>query len=61
MPDGPHEGDGYLLTYVYDDHADASELVILDARAVDDGPVATVALPQRVLYGFHATWVPNEA
>jgi carotenoid cleavage dioxygenase-like enzyme len=61
VPDGPHEGDGYLLAYVYDDRADASELVILDARAVDDGPVATVALPQRVPYGFHATWVPNEA
>jgi carotenoid cleavage dioxygenase len=33
--------------------------VVLDATDVGGGPVASVALPQRVPYGFHATWVPE--
>ena len=55
--DSPEEDAGYLLTYLYDAARDASELVIVDASAVAAGPVARVALPQRVPYGFHATWV----
>ena len=35
-----------------------SDLVVLDASDVARGPVASVALPQRVPFGFHATWVP---
>jgi carotenoid cleavage dioxygenase len=31
---------------------------MLNARDVAAGPIARVALPQRVPYGFHATWVP---
>jgi carotenoid cleavage dioxygenase len=51
------EDAGFLLTYLYDAGRDASELVIVDATDVAAGPVARVALPQRVPYGFHATWV----
>jgi carotenoid cleavage dioxygenase len=32
--------------------------VVLDARDVAAGPVATVALPQRVPFGFHGNWMP---
>lgn len=49
---------GYLLTYLHDEATGVSELVIIDATAVARGPVATVALPQRVPYGFHAAWIP---
>ena len=59
VPNGKAEGAGFLVTYVYDAAADGSELVILDAQSVEDGPLASVALPQRVPYGFHATWVPS--
>ena len=51
------EDAGYLLTYLYDARRDASELVVVDATAVAAGPVARVSIPQRVPYGFHATWV----
>jgi carotenoid cleavage dioxygenase len=60
VPDGDTGDDdaGHLLTYLYDARHDSSELVIVDATDVSAGPVARVALPQRVPYGFHATWVP---
>jgi carotenoid cleavage dioxygenase len=58
VPDGPGEDDGHLLAYVHDDARDAADLVVLDARDVAAGPVATVQLPTRVPYGFHAAWVP---
>jgi carotenoid cleavage dioxygenase len=54
------EDDGYVLTFVDDERAGHSELLILDARAMSKGPVARLKLPQRVPLGFHATWVPGE-
>lgn len=53
------EGDGYLLTYVYDKPTDSSEFVVLDARHVEAEPVARVQLPQRVPFGFHGSWIPD--
>jgi carotenoid cleavage dioxygenase len=53
------EDDGYLMGYVYDATRDASDFVVLDASAVAAEPIATVALPQRVPYGFHGNWVPD--
>jgi carotenoid cleavage dioxygenase-like enzyme len=59
VPSGSDRSDdaGYLLTYDYDDANDRSHLLIVDATAVKAGPVARIALPQRVPYGFHAAWV----
>jgi carotenoid cleavage dioxygenase-like enzyme len=51
---------GWLLTYLHDEARGRSELVVVDATDVARGPVARVALPQRVPYGFHATWVSTE-
>lgn len=59
VPGDGGEGEGWLLTLVYDHASDASELVILDATRVPRGPVATVVLPRRVPYGFHGVWVPD--
>jgi len=60
VPEGSsdEEDAGYLLTFVHDDTRNASELVIVDATDVRAGPVARIRTPQRVPYGFHATWVP---
>jgi carotenoid cleavage dioxygenase len=52
------EGEGWLVTYVYDFSEDASDLVILDATDVAAGPVAEVRMPRRVPHGFHGVWVP---
>jgi len=53
------EGDGYLLTYVYDKPTDSSEFVVLDATDVAREPIARVPLPQRVPFGFHGSWLPD--
>jgi carotenoid cleavage dioxygenase-like enzyme len=55
---GPAEAEGLIMTYVYDKADDSSALVVLDARDVSAGPIARIKIPQRVPYGFHATWVP---
>jgi carotenoid cleavage dioxygenase len=36
-----------------------SDLVVLDAQHLDDGPVATVKLPLRLRQGLHGSWVPE--
>ncbi|KAI3392292.1 hypothetical protein diail_5900 [Diaporthe ilicicola] len=63
------EDDGWLLTYVFDESqldadgecdGDAvSELWIIDAMNMKD-IVARVQLPQRVPYGLHGSWFPEE-
>ena len=58
VPGGAAEGDGWLMTYVYDHAGDASRLVILDATRVGRGPVAEIEIPRRVPHGFHGVWVP---
>ncbi|HEV3364416.1 MAG TPA: carotenoid oxygenase family protein [Acidimicrobiia bacterium] len=55
--DSADEDDGYVMAYVYDAARDGSNLVILDASDFAASPVATVALPQRVPFGFHGSWV----
>ena len=56
---GNGEDEGWVLATVYDATRDASDLVILDATSFAGPPVATVHLPARVPFGFHATWVPS--
>ena len=50
---------GRLLSVVYDEGRDASDLVVLDATDISGSPVATVTLPQRVPFGFHGSWIPD--
>jgi carotenoid cleavage dioxygenase-like enzyme len=57
--DDAGEDSGYVLTYVYDAGRDASDLVILDASDFAARPVGTVALPHRVPFGFHGSWVAD--
>jgi len=54
------EDDGYVITYLYNEELDHSELIILDAKQFDIGPIARIALPQPVPMGFHATWISGE-
>jgi carotenoid cleavage dioxygenase-like enzyme len=58
-PRGPDaaEAEGYLLTLVYRAQENRSDLVVLDARNIEAGPVATAKLPVRVPFGFHGNWL----
>ena len=51
------EDEGYLLSLVYNQETDKSDLIILNAKEPKSGPLATVHLPQRVPFGFHGEWV----
>jgi len=55
-PNGTAEDDGWLINAVYDDDRDATDVVVLDARDVAAGPIATVHAPRRIPFGFHANW-----
>jgi len=52
------EDDGYLVTFVSDLPNDRSECWIFSAQALGDGPLARVALPERIASGTHACWTP---
>jgi carotenoid cleavage dioxygenase len=56
-PDGKHEDDGWLITYVHDQTTEKSEMVVIDGRDFRSPPVARVVLPQRVPFGFHGLWL----
>jgi carotenoid cleavage dioxygenase len=53
---GKGEDDAYLLAIVYDAARGASDFIVLDAKDVAKGPIASVSLPQRVPFGFHGAW-----
>jgi carotenoid cleavage dioxygenase len=55
---GAAEDDGWVLSIVHDENANESSLVIIDARAFADEPVAKVRFPRRVPYGAHGSWLP---
>ncbi|MDE0703468.1 MAG: 9-cis-epoxycarotenoid dioxygenase [Rhodospirillaceae bacterium] len=55
-PGAAEEDDGYVVTFTVDRADGRSEAQVFDARALDAGPVARVRIPQRVPFGFHATW-----
>jgi carotenoid cleavage oxygenase len=59
--DDATEDDGWLLSLVYDAATDRSDLVVLHAQDFTGDPVAVVHLPQRVPFGFHGNWVPDQA
>jgi carotenoid cleavage dioxygenase len=56
-PGATIEDDGWLVTFVYDQKSQTSELIVLNAQDVTSQPVARVLIPQRVPYGFHGTWI----
>lgn len=51
------EDDGYVVGFVWNGRERRSEVWVLDAQNLTQGPVARVILPQRVPHGFHGTWV----
>jgi all-trans-8'-apo-beta-carotenal 15,15'-oxygenase len=58
-PDGTEEDDGWLLSLVYDASKHRSDVVILDGRDLNRGPVARLHLKHHVPYGLHGSWTPS--
>lgn len=54
--DARSEDDAWIVTFTTDVVDDRSECWVLDGRRIDDGPVARLALPERISSGTHATW-----
>ena len=50
------EEDGYIVTFTTDMNRDSSNCVIFDAADISRGPIASIALPQRICAGTHAYW-----
>lgn len=54
-PDSP-EGDGYIIALLDNMVSNYSDLVILDAMHIEDGPIGRVKLPFRLRPGLHGNW-----
>jgi carotenoid cleavage oxygenase len=59
VPAAPDAGEdhGWILSVVYDETTDSSDVIVVDATDVAAPPVATVHLRRRVPYGFHGVWI----
>ena len=55
---GTTEDEGYLMTFVYEATTDSSSFVVMDAKSMDETPVASIELP-RIPFGFHGSWIPS--
>jgi carotenoid cleavage dioxygenase len=55
-PDSEAEGDGWVLTTVFDAADGRSWLAVFDALAIEAGPIVRAFTPHRVPMGFHALW-----
>ncbi|WP_337185542.1 carotenoid oxygenase family protein [Phenylobacterium sp.] len=58
-PGSDREGDGWLLSVVYEAAEDRSWLGVFDAGAAEAGPIARADLPHRVPAGFHGIFVAS--
>ena len=51
------EGDGYVMAVVNDIAERSSSVVVLDAHAFEDGPIATIHSPIRLRMALHGNWI----
>ncbi|MBW4682564.1 MAG: carotenoid oxygenase family protein [Microcoleus vaginatus WJT46-NPBG5] len=58
-PGSRAEDDGWLIMLVYDSAHHRSDVVILDARDLNKGPVARLHLKHHVPYGLHGSFTPE--
>lgn len=56
-PNAKDEDDGYVISFVTDARENTSEVIIVDAKNMEQEALARIKLPQRVPLGFHACWV----
>jgi carotenoid cleavage dioxygenase len=58
-PGSTAEGDGYLMSLVWHEPSNTSELRVLDAQNLSAGPIARIKAPARIPGGFHCHWRPG--
>ena len=58
-PGAIEEDDGWLLVLLYNAERRCSDLAILDARNIEQGPIARLLLKHHVPYGLHGSFTPN--
>ncbi len=58
-PGAAEEDDGWLLAVEYQADRHRSRLVILDAKDLEGGPVATAELNHHIPQGFHGNFAPR--
>lgn len=57
-PGASDEDDGWVLSVEYQVEEHTSRLVILDAKDLESGPIATAQLTHHIPQGFHGDFVP---
>ncbi|KAK6270377.1 hypothetical protein POUND7_007482 [Theobroma cacao] len=53
------EDDGFVMTYVHNEHTDETIFLLMDAQSPEFTTIAAVKLPRRVPYGFHGLFLTN--
>ncbi|XP_077252487.1 carotenoid 9,10(9',10')-cleavage dioxygenase 1-like [Tasmannia lanceolata] len=56
---GSEEDDGWIVSFVHNEDTNISQVHIIETQKFDGHPIAKIALPQRVPYGFHGTFIPK--
>jgi carotenoid cleavage dioxygenase-like enzyme len=52
------EGEGYIIVVCNRYNTMMSDLLVLDAQHLSEGPIATIHLPLRLRFALHGNWVP---
>jgi carotenoid cleavage dioxygenase len=55
---GAAEGEGWVLASAFDEAKGVGGLMVFNAEAIADGPIARAHLQHRMPVGFHAQWRP---
>jgi all-trans-8'-apo-beta-carotenal 15,15'-oxygenase len=51
------EDDGYLMGFLFNGKDKTSELVIFDAKSLENGPISRTKLDYMINFALHGTWV----
>ena len=55
-PGSSAEDEGWVLVLVHDGDSVSTDLAILDAQKIEEGPIANLKLPTYVPMGVHGSW-----
>ncbi|NET35626.1 MAG: Apocarotenoid-15,15'-oxygenase [Cyanothece sp. SIO1E1] len=58
-PGAVSEDEGWLLAVIYNATRECSDVVVLDARDVESGPIARLYLKHHIPYGLHGSFTPQ--